>query len=101
MNTMQYTYTKEQLELLSECIRLNIDLHSSLFVFFDTAKLKPTLPETLNWLRHAECIRANPDYIQECMARAAYHVRIEHVKKDRLSFLARAKRLFWSALENA
>lgn len=64
-NNVRFTYNKEQLLLLQECMFINADLSSALIVFFDTAKLSPDCAETLNWLRHAEQIKSDPRYIEQ------------------------------------
>lgn len=61
----QYTYTKDQLELLARCIAINDNLPGSLSVFFDTATLEPDCWETIEWFRRAENIKADPDYIRD------------------------------------
>lgn len=79
MESVNYTYTKGQLELLAECMAVNADLSDALFVFFDSAKLRPNCGETLNWLRHAEQIKADPEYIEKQFSREAQPVSIEAV----------------------
>lgn len=75
MESVNYTYTKGQLELLAECMAINDDLFDALFVFFDSAKLSPDCGETLNWLRHAEHIKADSKYIEKQFDRAAQPLR--------------------------
>lgn len=66
-----FTYTKAQLELLSRCMDCNENFSDALFVFFDSAKIEPIVFEALNWLRHAEKIKANPKYIEQQFDRVA------------------------------